>query len=89
MSITLGLISILVLKTTLQNLVDKELSQTKVISHHLDFLIQKNLNRLYDISLSGVIDVNDNFNEERAALQSVFNYSAFNEAILLLDKMVE
>ena len=86
MSITLGLISILVLKTTLQNLVDKELSQTKVISHHLDFLIQKNLNRLYDISLSGVIDVNDNFNEERAALQSVFNYSAFNEAILLLDK---
>jgi len=44
------------------------------------------LNRLYDISLSGVIDVNDNFNEERAALQSVFNYSAFNEAILLLDK---
>ena len=86
MSITLGLISLFVLRITLQNLIDKDLSQTKIIAHNLDFLIQKNLNRLYDISLSGVIDVNDNFNEERAALQSVFNYSAFNEAILLLDK---
>lgn len=86
-SIALGLVSIFALKTTLQNLIDKDLSQTKIIAHNLDFIIQKDLNRLYDISLSGVIDLKDNVDKEKEALQNVFNYSTlFNEAILLLDK---
>lgn len=84
-SFTLGFISIFALKSTLKNLVNQNLIQTKIIANVLDFIIQKNLNRLYDISLSSVINLKDNLNDERRALQNSFNYSLFNEGILLLD----
>jgi len=84
-SFTLGLISIFALKSTLKNLVNQNLIQTKIIANILDFVIQKNINRLYDISLSSVINLNDDLNDERMALQNAFNYSLFNEGILLLD----
>jgi HAMP domain-containing protein len=84
-SFTLGFISLFALKNTLENLINKHLIQTKIMANSLDFIIQNNLNRLYDISLSGAIDLKNNLDDEKLALKNAYTYSLFSEGILLLD----
>lgn len=58
-----------------------------IIARNIDLLLERNLNRLYDISLSGKIDIGDNdWGPEKEALRAAYQYSIFTDGIFLLDR---
>ena len=58
-----------------------------IIAKNIDLLLERNLNRLYDISLSGKIDIGDNdWGPEKEALRAAYQYSIFTDGIFLLDR---
>ncbi len=59
----------------------------RMIARYTDSILEGNFNRLYDISLSGSIDLKDNnWEPEKKALEAAYQYSIFTDGIFLLDK---
>src|SRR3970040_2690750 len=54
---------------------------------YVDYVIESNVKRLYDVSLSGKVDLEDNdWDPERKALKTAMEYSIFTGRIFLLDR---
>ena len=59
----------------------------RMIARYTDSILESNFNRLYDISLSGSVDLKDNnWEPEKKALEAAYQYSIFTDGIFLLDK---
>lgn len=96
LAITLGMSTILVcfalashfiIRKNINDSLDRKLAEGRLIKDSIDNLIRDNLNRLYDISLSGSIDLNDNdHSPEIKALNIAYRYSIFTDGIFILDK---
>lgn len=64
----------------------EKLAFARLIRNNIDNIIKDNINRLYDLSLSGKIDPRDNdFGPERDALKTAYQYSIFTDSVFLLD----
>jgi len=87
MSIGLGGVSSLTINETIERSLQKNLTSAHTIANQLDFLLQTNITRLYDISLSGKVnlDANDSAPVKRL-LESIYQYSIFTEGVFLLDR---
>jgi signal transduction histidine kinase len=61
-----------------------------VAANYTDHLLHNNLARLYDVSLSGVVDLEDgDWEPERRALKTAFEYSVFSAGLFLLNADAE
>jgi signal transduction histidine kinase len=84
---SLGLISYLRVHESIRRSFEERLATTEMIASYIDHMIETNLTRLYDISLSGKIDFMDgDWRPERAALRDAYEYSIFTDGIFLLDR---
>jgi len=85
--ISQGIASYISVNESIHQSMDNMLEVSRIISSHSDFKLRKCLARLSDISLSGKIDFKDgNWNPEKEALRSAYEYSIFTDGVFLLDK---
>ena len=85
--LSLGIISHLSVNASIERSLENRLMLANLISRYLDHVIESNIKRLYDISLSGKIDLEDgDWEPERKALKSAIEYSIFTGRIFLLDR---
>jgi signal transduction histidine kinase len=86
-STTLGITSYLTVQESINRSLRNRLMLAGLISDYVEFSLQNNLNRLYDISLSGKVDLkDDNWKPENTALETAYKYSLFTDGVFLLDK---
>lgn len=84
--IVLGIISYLSVHDSIKKSLESRLSLAKIISSYFDHLLEENLTRLYDVSISGKIDFDDNdWEPEKKALKAAYEYSVFTDGVFLLD----
>ncbi len=82
----LGLISHLRVRDSIRRSAEDRLALANIIGTFVDHIIEENLTRLYDISLSDKIDFSDgDWGPEGAALRVAYEYSIFTGGVFLLD----
>ena len=83
---SLGIISHLSINASINKSLENRLALASIIGQYIDHVMESNLKRLYDISLSGKIDFNDgDWKPEKKALKTAFEYSIFTDRIFLMD----
>lgn len=86
-SVTLGIISYLTVNESINRSLQDRLMLAGAIANYVEISLQNNLNRLYDISISGKINLKDNnWEPEKQALKTAYYYSLFSGGVFLLDK---
>lgn len=84
--IALGIISYLSVNDSIQRSLKNRLTLANIIGKYFDYILETNLTRLYDISISGKIDFKDNdWESEKKALKTAYEYSIFTDRIFLTD----
>ena len=84
--LSFGIASYYIVQENIKELHSKKLTLARVIRNNIDITIKNNINRLYDISLSGSIDFNDRDSRpEREALKAAYRYSIYTDGVFLLD----
>jgi signal transduction histidine kinase len=86
-SAILGIISYLTVHSSINRSLQNRLTLAEIVADYIESSLQNNLNRLYDISLSGEVDLHDNnWEPESKALETAYKYSLFTDGVFLLDK---
>ena len=86
-SATLGIISYLAVNESIKRSLNNKLALTDIIANYVETVLHSNLNRLYDISISGMVDLqDDDWRPEKRALKTAYDYSLFTDGVFLLDK---
>ena len=84
--ISLGIISYLSVHDSIKRSLESRLTLSNIIGKYFDYLLEANISRLYDISISGKIDFGDNdWEPEKKALKAAYEYSIFTDRIFLMD----
>src|SRR5512134_1149005 len=84
--LSLGIASYVIIQKIIKYSLNKKLSLARLIRINVDNIIKYNINRLYDISLSGRVDLRDNdAGPEKEALKTAYRYSMFSDGIFLMD----
>ena len=84
--VSLGVLSDLSVRNEIQHSLNQGLELAEVTANYTDHLIQLNLARLFDVSLSGVVDLSDgDWEPERRALESAYRYSMFTDGLFMVD----
>ncbi|MGC2061839.1 MAG: cache domain-containing protein [Thermodesulfovibrionales bacterium] len=84
---SLGVISYIAVRESIDNTLQHKLELSKIVARNIDLLLSSSLKRLYDISLSGTIDLSDgNWSPERDALKKAYDYSIFSDGLFILDR---
>lgn len=85
--LSFAVVSYYIIRKNIEDSLNKKLAVGRLIKDNIDNLIRENVNRLFDISLSGSIDLSDNdLSSERNALNTAYRYSIFTDGIFLLDR---
>ncbi len=85
--LTLGIASYYIISKNIKDSLNRKLALAHLIRNNVDNIIRDNISRLYDISLSGKIDLSDDdFGPEREAIKTAYRYSIFTDGIFLLDR---
>lgn len=85
--LTLGIASYYIIQKNIEESLNRKLDLAHLIRNNIDNIIKDNISRLYDLSLSGKIDLtDDDFDPEREAIRTAYRYSIFTDGIFLLDK---
>jgi signal transduction histidine kinase len=84
--LSLGVISNLSINDSIKRSLAERSELAGMLANYMDYLLRNNLTRLYDISISGAIDLDDNnWEPEVKALRTAYQYSIFTDGIFLLD----
>nr|MDA8079333.1 PDC sensor domain-containing protein [Nitrospiraceae bacterium] len=84
--LSLGIISNISIHESIRQSLSERSELAGMLANYTDYLLQNNLTRLYDVSLSGAIDLNDgDWEPEYRALKTAYQYSIFTDGIFLLD----
>jgi signal transduction histidine kinase len=87
MSVGLGVLSTIAVNDAIERSFQKSLTSAHAIANQLDFLLQTNISRLYDISLSGKVDLETGkMSSVKQLLESIYQYSIFTEGVFLVDR---
>ncbi len=85
--LTLGIASYYIIQKNIEESLNRKLDLAHLIRNNIDNIIKDNISRLYDISISGKVDLSDgDFGPERDAIRTAYRYSIFTDGIFLLDK---
>ncbi|MEW5744329.1 MAG: ATP-binding protein [Nitrospirota bacterium] len=86
-SATLGIISYLTINESIERSLKDRITLARIIADYLEVFLHNNLNRLFDVSLSGKVDLkDDDWEPERRALETAYRYSLFADGVFLLDR---
>lgn len=86
--VSLGLVSYIHIEDSIERSYKNRLTESQILAISIDHILEENLTRLYDISLSDKIDITDSsWVPEQDALKSAYHYSIFSDGVFLLDKM--
>lgn len=86
--VSLGFVSYYHIEKTIDRSYEERLDEARIIAYSIDHILEEDLTRLYDISLSDKIDLGDgNWRPEKEALKDAYLYSIFSDGVFLLDKM--
>ena len=86
--ISLGLVSYYHIQNTIERSYEERVDEARIIATSIDHILEENLTRLYDISLSDKIDLRDgSWASELDALKEAYHYSIFSDGVFLLDKL--
>ena len=84
--LTFGIASHYIVQKSIEDSLNSKLAVGRIIRNNIDNIIKDNVNRLYDISISGSVDLNDkNLAPERDALITAYRYSIFTDGVFILD----
>lgn len=84
--IGLGVVSYLSVNDSIRRSLENRLMLANIISKYFDSILETNLTRLYDISVSGSIDFSDkDLEPAKKALRTAYEYSIFTDRIFLMD----
>ena len=84
--LTFSVASYYIIQKNIEESQNAKLAFARLIRSNIDNIIKDNINRLYDISMSGKIDLRDNdFGPERDAIRTAYRYSIFTDGVFLLD----
>jgi len=84
--IGLGIVSYLSVSDSIDRSLANRLTLATIVGKYFDSLIETNLTRLYDISVSGRVDLEANdWETARKALKTAYEYSIFTDRIFLMD----
>ncbi len=84
---SLWAVSSLSVQASIERSLENRLAQANILGRYFDQVLESNLKRLYDISLSGKIDFSDrDWEPEKKALRAAYEYSIFTDRIFLLDR---
>jgi len=82
----LGVVSYLSVRHSIKSSLDARLTLAEIISEYFDYVIESNLTRLYDLSITGKFDLRDNDTDpELGAMRRAYEYSIFTDGIFVLD----
>ena len=85
--VTLGVIAHLSVSASIERSLENRLTLANIIGKYVDHVLESNLKRLYDISLSGKVDLRDgDWEPEKKALKGAIEYSVFTGRIFFLDR---
>jgi signal transduction histidine kinase len=85
--LTFGIASYFIVQKSIEDSLNKKLSLARLVRTNIDNIIKDNISRLYDISLSGRVNLSDGtFVPERETIKAAYRYSIFTDGIFLLDK---
>ncbi len=86
-SVSLGVISDIAVRESIDHTLQHKLELSKIVARNIDLLLDNSLKRLYDISLSGAINLSDtSWTNEKEALRKAYDYSIFSDGLFILDK---
>jgi signal transduction histidine kinase len=86
--VSLGLVSYFHIEDSIERSYKNRLTEAQILATSIDHILEENLTRLYDISLSDKIDIADNsWVPEQEALKAAYHYSIFSDGVFLLDKI--
>ncbi len=86
-SVSLGLISSIAIKESIDHTLQHQLKLSRIVAKNIDHLLSNSIKRLYDISLSGSIDLmDDDWSTEREALRKAYDYSIFSDGIFIINR---
>ncbi len=84
---SLGVISYIAVRESIDHTLQHKVELSQIVARNIDLLLSSSLKRLYDISLSGTIDLADgNWTPEREALRKAYDYSIFSDGLFILDR---
>jgi signal transduction histidine kinase len=84
--LTFSIAGYYIVQKSIESSHNEKLAFARLIRNNIDNIIQDNINRLYDISISGKIDLRDNdYGPERDAIRTAYRYSIFTDGVFLLD----
>jgi signal transduction histidine kinase len=84
--LSLGIASHYIIQKDIDGLLNKKLALSRITRNNVDNIIKDNISRLYDISNSGAVDLDDgDMRPEKEAVKAAYRYSIFTDGIFLLD----
>jgi signal transduction histidine kinase len=85
--LSFGIASYFIIQKSIEDSLNRKIALAHLIRNNTDNIIRDNVNRLYDISISGKVDLTDNnFVPEKEAIKTAYRYSIFTDGIFLLDR---
>jgi len=85
-SVSLGVISSIAIRESVDHTLQHQLKLSRIVAKNIDHLLSSSILRLYDISLSGTIDLADNdWTDEREALRKAYDYSIFSDGLFIIN----
>ncbi|MGD2062221.1 MAG: cache domain-containing protein [Nitrospirota bacterium] len=83
----LAVVSYLSVRHSIKSSLDARLTLAQIVSDDFDYVIESNLTRLYDMSIAGEFDLQDNDPDpELKAIRRAYEYSIFSDGIFVLDR---
>jgi signal transduction histidine kinase len=84
--LSLGIISYFSVNNSIKSSLDTRLTLATIVSRYFDYMLESNLTRLYDISIAGIVDFeDDDWEPEKTAIKTAYQYSIFTDRIFILD----
>src|ERR1039458_4028173 len=81
---SMGVISYIAVRESIDQTLQHKLELSQIVARNIDLLLSSSLKRLYDISLSGTIDLADkDLTPERDALKKAYDYSIFSDGLFI------
>ncbi|HSB34468.1 MAG TPA: hypothetical protein VLG39_08440, partial [Nitrospirota bacterium] len=72
------MVSHYIIKKDIDDLLNKKLALSRLTRNNADSIIRENISRLYHISISGAVDLDDgDFRPEKEAAKAAYRYSIF------------
>ncbi len=85
--LSFAVVSYYIVQESIESLMNNKLALARIIRNNIDNILKNNFNRLYDISASGSVDLeDDDFGPEMDALRTAYRYSIYTDGVFLLDR---